>query len=310
MSMKNKVSVIGAGHVGATVTQYIAEMELADVVIVDVIDGLPQGKSLDLLEASPVRGFDSIVSGTNRYKDTAQSDIIVITAGLARKPGMSREDLLLKNYEIISSVTKEVVKESPDSIIIMVTNPLDIMTYVAWKISGFPFQRVFGMAGVLDSARFRAFVSQELNVSVKDTHALVLGGHGDSMVPLPQYCTVAGIPITELMPKEVIDKIVERTRKAGGEIVGYLKTGSAYYSPGACVAEMVEAVLKDTKRLFPCAAYLNGEYGLQDVYVGVPIIVGARGVEKIIEVTLSEEEQKALHASADTVKKNIAKLKI
>jgi len=306
--MKNKVSIIGAGHVGATVAQYIAEMELADVVMVDIVEGLPQGKSLDLLEASPIRGFDSVLLGTNNYKDTANSDIIVITGGLARKPGMSREDLLVKNSEIIKSITEKVIKESPDSIIIMVTNPLDVMTYLCWKISGFPPNRVFGMAGVLDSTRFRAFVARELDVSVEDTQAIVLGGHGDSMVPLPRYCTVSGIPIPELISKEKIDNIVQRTRKAGGEIVAYLKTGSAYYSPGACVGEMVEAVLKDKKRLLPCAAYLNGEYGLKDVYVGVPVILGARGVGKIIEVNLTDEEKEALHTSAEVVKENIAKL--
>ena len=306
--MKNKVSVIGAGHVGATVAQYIAEDELSDVVLIDIVEGLPQGKCLDLLEASPVRGFDSILTGSNDYKDSANSDIIVITGGLARKPGMSREDLLAKNSEIIKSITKSVIKQSPDSIIIMVTNPLDIMSYLCWKVSGFPSNRVFGMAGALDSARFRAFVARELDVSVEDTQALVLGGHGDSMVPLPRYCTVSGVPITELLSKEKIDSIVQRTRKAGGEIVAHLKTGSAYYSPGACVAEMVGAVLKNKKRLMPCAAYLKGEYGLKDVYVGVPVILGAEGVERIVEVELTEQEKKALHASAEGVKKNITKL--
>ncbi|UCH12183.1 MAG: malate dehydrogenase [Candidatus Omnitrophota bacterium] len=306
--MKNKVSVIGAGRVGATAAQYIAEDELADVVMVDIVEGLPQGKSLDLLEAGPIRGFDSILSGSNDYKDTANSDIVVIAAGLARKPGMSREELLMKNSEIIKSITDKVVKESPNCIIIVVSNPLDVMTYLCWKLSGFSPKRVLGMAGTLDSARFRAFVAKELNVSVKDTQALVLGGHGDSMVPLPRYCTVCGIPITELIPKKRIDSIVERTRKAGGEIVDYLKTGSAYYSPGACAAEMVEVILKDKKRLLPCAAYLNGEYGLKDVYVGVPVILGASGAERIVEVDLTKEEKNALHASAEIVKKNIAKL--
>ncbi len=306
--MKNKVSVIGAGGVGATAAQYIAQDELADVVMVDIVGGLPQGKSLDLLEAGPVRGFDSILSGSNDYKDTANSDIVVITAGLARKPGMNREELLMKNSEIVKSVTDKLIKGSPNSIIIIATNPLDVMTYLCWKLSGFSPKRVLGMAGALDSARFRAFVARELNISVKDTQALVLGGHGDSMVPLPRYCTVSGIPITELISKERIDSIVERTRKAGGEIVDYLKTGSAYYSPGACVAEMVEAILKDKKRLLPCAAYLNGEYGLKDVYVGVPVILGASGAERIVEVDLTEEEKDALHASAEIVRKNIAKL--
>lgn len=306
----NKVSVIGAGQVGATVSQYIAQDELADVVMVDIIEGLAQGKSLDLLEASPVRGFDSILSGSNDYKDTANSDIVVISSGLTRKPGMSREDLLMKNSEIVKSVTSNIVEQSPNSIIIMVTNPLDEMSYLCWKISGFPPNRVLGMAGALDSARFRAFVARELGVSVEDTQAVVLGGHGDSMVPLPRYCTVSGIPITELISKEKIDSIVERTRKAGEEIVAYLKTGSAYYSPGACVGEMVEAILKNKKRLLPAAAYLNGEYGLKDVYVGVPVILGAEGVEKIIELELTEEEKNALHNSAQIVKKNIARLGI
>ncbi len=308
--MKNKVSVIGAGHVGATVAQYVAEMELADVVVVDIVEGLPQGKSLDLMEASPVRGFSATVTGTNDYSETAGSDIVVITGGLARKPGMSRDDLLAKNSEIIRSITSSVVKESPDCFIIMVTNPLDVMTQLALKISGFPPNRVFGMAGVLDSARFRAFVSMELGVSVEDTQALVMGGHGDSMVPLPRYCTVSGVPVTELIQKDRIDAIVERTRKAGGEIVAHLKTGSAYYSPGAAAAQMAEAVLKDKKRLLPCAAYLSGEYGLKDVYVGVPVILGAGGVEKIIEVQLTEEEKSALHKSAEAVKKNVEKLKL
>ena len=306
--MKNKVSVIGAGHVGATVAQYIAQDELADVVLIDVVEGLPQGKALDLMEAAPVRGFDSTITGSNDYKDTANSDIVVITGGLARKPGMSREDLLIKNSEIIKSITEQVAKESPESIIIMVTNPLDIMTYLCWKTSGFPPNRVVGMAGILDTARLRAFVAMELKVSVKDIQAMVLGGHGDAMVPLARHCTVSGKPITELISKERIESIVQRTRKAGGEIVGYLKTGSAYYSPGASATEMVEAILKDKKSLLPCAAYLNGEYGLKDVYVGVPAILGAGGVEKIEEIELAEEEKKALHHSAQIVKENIAKL--
>ena len=308
--MRNKVSVIGAGHVGATVAQYIVEMELADVVMVDIAEGLPQGKSLDILEAGPVRGFDSILLGSNDYKDIADSDIVVITAGLARKPGMSREDLLVKNSEIVKSVMEQVVKESPGSFIIVVTNPVDVMTYLSWKVSGFSPNKVLGMAGVLDSARFRAFVSRELGVSVEDTQAIVLGGHGDSMVPLLRYCTVSGIPVSELISKDKMDSIVERTRKAGGEIVSYLKTGSASYSPGVCAGEMVAAILRDKKRLLPCAVYVNGEYGLKDVYVGVPIILGAGGVEKIIEIRLTEEEKRALHASAGAVRENIARLKI
>jgi len=306
--MKNKVSVIGAGHVGATVAQYVAEMELADVMVLDIVEGMPQGKALDLLETAPVRGYDSILSGTNDAADTAGSDIVVITAGLPRKPGMSREDLLLKNAEIVRTTTEKVAKASPESILVIVSNPLDIMTYLAWKTSGFPPERVVGMAGILDTARFRTFVARELNVSVEDTQALVLGGHGDSMVPLPRYCTVCGIPIPELMPQERIDAIVERTRKAGGEIVALLKTGSAYYSPGASVAQMVDSLLKDKKRVLPCAAYLDGEYGLEDVYAGVPVVLGSRGVERIIEIALADEEKAALHASAGIVKENVAKL--
>lgn len=308
--MKNMVSVIGAGHVGATVAQYIAEMELANVVILDIVSGMPQGKSLDLLEASPVRRFNSIIQGTNNYRDTASSDIVVIAGGLARGPGMSRDDLLLKNAEIVRSITENIARESPDCIIIMVTNPLDVMTYLSLKISGFPPNRVFGMAGVLDSARFRAFISMELGISVEDTQALVMGGHGDSMVPLTRYCTVSGIPISELIENDRIENIVERTRKAGSEIVELLKTGSAYYSPGASVAQMVEAVLKDKKRLLCCSAYLNGEYGLKDVYIGVPVILGYGGVERILELKLTEEEKNALYKSAEDVRKNVEKLNL
>ena len=306
--MKNKVTVVGAGNVGATIAQYIAEMELADIVVLDILEGIPQGKSLDLLAASPVRGFDCRITGTNDYKDMVGSDIVIITAGLARKPGMTREDLLTKNAGIIKSITENIIRESPKCIIIMVTNPLDIMTYYCWKTSGFPSNRVFGMAGVLDSARFRAFVARELGVSIEDTQALVMGGHGDSMVPLPRYCTVSGIPISELIPKDRIKSIVERTRNAGGEVVSYLKTGSAYYSPGASAAEMVEAIIKDKKRVLSCAAYLDGEYGLKDVYAGVPVVVGAGGIEKIIQVKLSDTEIKALSRSTEIVKKNIEKL--
>lgn len=301
--MKNKISVIGAGNVGATVAQYVALMELGDVVMLDVLEGIPQGKALDLFEAG--HG----VFGTNNYKDTTSSDVVVITSGLARKPGMSRDDLLLKNAEIVRSVMENIVKESPNCIIIVVTNPLDTMTWFALKTSGFPKNRVFGMAGVLDSKRFRAFIAAELGVSVSDVQALVFGGHGDSMVPVPRYCTVCGIPVTELLPKKQIDKIVERTKNAGAEIVGHLKTGSAYYSPGASAAEMVEAVLKDKKRLMPCAVYLNGEYGLSDVCIGVPVILGSNGVEKIIEVRLTDSELKLLQTSAKTVQDNNGKIR-
>ena len=308
--MRKKVSVIGAGNVGATVAQYVAETDLADVVMLDLVEGLPQGKALDLCAASPVRGFEGNLIGTNDYKDTAKSDIVVITAGLARKPGMTREDLLFKNADIIKGITAEVVKASPGCIIIMVVNPLDIMTYLSWKISGFDKKRVVGMAGVLDSARFRYFVSKELNVSIEDTQALVLGGHGDSMVPFPRYCTVSGVPITELISEERIEAIVDRTRKAGAEVVALLKTGSAYYSPGASAASMVDTILKDKKRLMPCGAYLDGEFGLKDLYIGVPVILGANGVEKIIEIDLTEEEQTALNNSAAIIRKNIDKLEL
>ncbi len=305
-----KISIIGAGNVGATTAHWAASKELGDIVLVDIVEGMPQGKALDLLEASPIEDFDCNIIGTNSYDETADSDIVVITAGLARKPGMSREDLLAKNKEIVSGVVNEVVKRSPNCFMIMVSNPLDAMTYLAKKLSGFPKERVFGMAGVLDTARFRTFVAMELNVSVEDTQALVLGGHGDDMVPLPRYCTVSGVPITELLSKEKIDRIVERTRKAGGEIVALLKTGSAYYSPAAAVVQMVEAILKDKKRILPCAAYLEGEYGLNDIYFGVPVKLGSKGVEAIIEVSLTDEEKKAVEKSAQAVRKTIKELGI
>ncbi len=305
-----KISIIGAGNVGATTAHWAASKELGDIVLVDIVEGMPQGKALDLLEASPIEDFDCNIIGTNSYDETADSDIVVITAGLARKPGMSREDLLAKNKEIVSGVVNEVVKRSPNCFMIMVSNPLDAMAYLAKKLSGFPKERVFGMAGVLDTARFRTFVAMELNVSVEDTQALVLGGHGDDMVPLPRYCTVSGVPITELLPKEKIDRIVERTRKAGGEIVALLKTGSAYYSPAAAVVQMVEAILKDKKRILPCAAYLEGEYGLNDIYFGVPVKLGSKGVEAIIEVSLTDEEKKAVEKSAQAVRKTIKELGI
>ncbi len=305
-----KISIIGVGNVGATTAHWAASKELGDIVLVDIVEGMPQGKALDLLEASPIEDFDCNIIGTNSYDETADSDIVVITAGLARKPGMSREDLLAKNKEIVSGVVNEVVKRSPNCFMIMVSNPLDAMTYLAKKLSGFPKERVFGMAGVLDTARFRTFVAMELNVSVEDTQALVLGGHGDDMVPLPRYCTVSGVPITELLSKEKIDRIVERTRKAGGEIVALLKTGSAYYSPAAAVVQMVEAILKDKKRILPCAAYLEGEYGLNDIYFGVPVKLGSKGVEAIIEVSLTDEEKKAVEKSAQAVRKTIKELGI
>ncbi len=308
--MKNTVSVVGAGNVGATVAQYISERELADVVLLDVVEGMPQGKALDLAETGPVRGFSNTVTGSNDYADTAGSDVVVITGGLARKPGMSREDLLARNAEIITSITTAAAAASPEAVIIMVTNPVDIMTYLAMKVSGFATDRVFGMAGVLDAARFRAFVAMETGVAVTDIQALVMGGHGDSMVPLPRYCTVAGVPITELLAPDRIDAIVERTRTAGGEIVGLLQTGSAYYSPGAAAVEMVEAVLKDKKRLLPCSAYLDGEYGQEDICLGVPVMLGGGGVQKVVELDLGPEERAQLETSAKATRVNIAKLNL
>ena len=300
--MNRKVSVIGSGNVGATAARGIADKELADVVILDILDGVPQGKALDMLEACPVEGSDSRVLGTNDYADTAGSDIVVVTAGLARKPGMSRDDLLHKNYAIIKSVTEQVLKYSPDCIIVPVTNPLDAICQVAYRSSGFPRERVIGMAGVLDSARMRTFIAQELNVSVENTHAFVLGGHGDTMVPLPRYSTVAGIPITELMSAEVVEAIVARTAAGGAEIVKLLGSGSAYYAPGSAVVEMVEAILKDKKKILPCAAFLQGEYGISNLFVGVPVKLGAAGLEEIVEITLSAEEDAALQKSAEAVR--------
>ena len=306
--MKTKVTVVGAGNVGATVAQGIALKELADVVLVDIVEGVPQGKSLDMMETAPVEKYDSILRGTNNYEGTEDSDVVVITAGLPRKPGMSRDDLLWKNEEIVAGVTSEVVKRSPNSILIVVSNPLDAMCEVARRVSKFPRERVIGMAGVLDSARMRAFIAMELNVSVENTHAFVLGGHGDTMVPLPRYSTVAGIPITELISKERIDAIVDRTRNGGAEIVNLLKT-SAWYAPGASSVEMVEAILKDKRKILPCAAFLQGEYGFNDLYVGVPVKLGRNGIEQIVEITLTQEEAAALQNSANAVQELFDKLK-
>lgn len=308
--MKNKITVVGAGHVGATTAQLAAYKELGDVVLIDIVEGIPQGKGLDLLESGPVEQFSGKISGTNDYKDTANSDIVVITAGVPRKPGMSRDDLVNVNAKIIKSVVEQVIRHSPNTILIVVTNPLDIMACLAKQISGFPKNRVIGMAGVLDSTRFRAFIAKELNVSMEDTQAMVLGGHGDSMVPLPRYSTVSGIGISELLSSEQIERLVERTRKGGGEIVGLLKAGSAYYAPGASIVQMVESIIKDKKRILPCAAYLEGEYGIKGIFVGVPVKLGAEGIEEIIEIKLTEEESNALKASADAVKKTLAELKI
>ena len=307
---RSKISIIGAGFVGATAAHWAAEKELGDVVLVDILEGIPQGKALDLFEASPIEGFDSRVTGTNAYEETKDSDVVIITSGVPRKPGMSREDLLDINRKIIESVVAEVVARSPKAILMMVTNPLDTMTYLAWKKSGLPRERVMGMAGVLDTARFRSFIAMELGVSVEDIQALLLGGHGDEMVPLPRYSTVSGIPLSQLLPKEKIDRLVDRTRKGGGEIVNLLKTGSAFYAPSAGVIQMAEAILKDKKRILPCCVYLNGEYGLKDICFGVPVKLGAKGVESIIELELTEEEKKLVAKSAESVKKSIAELKI
>jgi len=300
--MNRKVTVVGSGNVGATAARSIADKELADVVILDILEGVPQGKGLDMLEACPVEGSDARVLGTNNYEDTAASDIVVITAGLARKPGMSRDDLLAKNHAIMANVTTEVMKHSPECIIMPVTNPLDAMAQVVFRESGLPREKVIGMAGVLDSARMRAFIAAELNVSVENTHAFVLGGHGDTMVPLPRYSTVAGIPITELMDAETVDAIVNRTAHGGAEIVKLLGTGSAYYAPGSAVVEMVESVLKDKKKILPCSVYLQGEYGIHDLFVGVPCKLGANGLEDIVQITLTPDEDAALKKSADAVR--------
>jgi malate dehydrogenase len=305
--VRKKVTVVGAGNVGATLVQRIAETRLADVVMVDVMEGVPQGKGLDLMESGPVLGYDSKVTGTNGYDETAGSDIIVITAGLARKPGMSRDDLLAANGDIVKKVAEETGKRSPRAFMIVVTNPMDVMAYVAMKASGFPRERVIGMGGVLDSARFRTFIAMELGVSVENTHAFVLGGHGDTMVPLPRYSSVAGIPITELMSPATIDKLVDRTRNGGAEIVSLLKTGSAYYAPSAATLEMVEAVLLDKKKILPCSACLNGEYGVTGTFAGVPVKLGEKGVEQVVEIKLTADEQAAFMRSVDAVRQGCAK---
>ena len=300
--MRKKVSIVGSGNVGATAAHWIASKELADVVLIDIIEGVPQGKGLDLLEAMPIEKRDSYVIGTNDYADTANSDIVVITAGIPRKPGMSRDDLLNTNYKIMSDVVGKVIKNSPNCILIVVSNPLDAMAQAAYKLSGFPRERVIGMAGVLDSARFRTFIADELKVSVENVTAFVLGGHGDTMVPLTRYSTVAGIPITELIAPDRLAQLIQRTRDGGAEIVKYLKTGSAYYAPSSATTEMVEAILKDKKKIVPCAAYLEGEYGIKGLYVGVPVKLGAKGIEQIIQIKLTAEEQAALNKSADAVR--------
>jgi malate dehydrogenase len=300
--MRKKITVVGAGNVGATVAHRLADKQLGDVVMIDILEGIPQGKGLDLLQSGPIEGYDVTIKGTNDYADTANSDLVVMTAGFPRKPGMSRDDLLKANFDVVKSTVEQVVKYSPDSILIVVTNPLDAMTQTAYKVSGFSKNRVMGMAGILDTARYRTFIAAALHVSVRDVQGLVLGGHGDTMVPVPSYTTVAGIPISALMPKEQLDKIIARTAKGGGEIVSLLKTGSAYYAPSAAVVEMVDAIFSDRKKILPCAAYLEGEYGIHGLFVGVPVKLGARGIEEIIEIKLTPEEHAALQKSAAAVK--------
>jgi len=307
--LKRKTTVVGAGNVGATAAQRLAEKELCDVVLIDVVEGIPQGKALDLTEAAPIEKHDSRLVGSNMYEASKGSDIVIITAGIPRKPGMSRDDLLKTNAGIMKNVTEQIIKFSPEAVIIIVSNPLDAMCHVAFDVSGYPKNRVIGMAGVLDSARFRAFISMELDVSVENTHAFVLGGHGDTMVPLPRYSTVAGIPITELLSEEKINALVERTRAGGAEIVSLLKTGSAYYAPASAAVEMAEAILKDSKKILPCAAYLEGEYGIQNLFIGVPVKLGAKGIEEIIQITLTEKEAEDLKKSADAVQELVETLK-
>jgi len=302
---RNKITVVGAGNIGATAAHWIAAKELADVVLVDIVEGVPQGKSLDLMQAAPIDGFDVKLVGANSYEETADSDIIIITAGLPRKPGMSRDDLLKVNADIVGKVTDEAARYSPDSIIIVVSNPLDAMAQLAFRRSGFPKSRVLGMAGVLDSARMRCFLAEALDVSVEDVTAFVLGGHGDTMVPLPRYSTCAGIPITELLPAEQIEAINKRTANGGAEIVGLLKTGSAYYAPSLGAVEMAQSILKDKKRILPCAVFLEGEYGINNLFVGVPVKLGRNGVEQIVEISLTAEERAALHKSAGAVQELI-----
>ncbi|MBC9784670.1 malate dehydrogenase [Heliobacterium chlorum] len=303
---RKKITIIGAGNVGATAAHWAASKELGDIVLLDVVEGVPQGKALDLMEASPVEGFDANIIGTNDYADTANSDVIVITAGIARKPGMSRDDLIATNTKIVADCAKKSAAVSPNAIIIIVSNPLDAMTYVAQKASGFPTNRVFGMSGILDSARYKTFIAMEMGCSVEDVTAFVLGGHGDDMVPLVSYTYVGGIPIRQLLPEDKIQAMVQRARTGGAEIVGYLKTGSAYYAPSASVIQMVESILKDKKRILPVAAYLNGEYGYEGVYTSVPVMLGAKGVEKVFEIELADEEKGLLAKSVESVKSLIA----
>ncbi|NOY68196.1 MAG: malate dehydrogenase [Deltaproteobacteria bacterium] len=307
--MDRKVTVVGAGNVGATTAQRLIEKQICDVVLIDIAEGLPQGKALDLAEAAPVEKHDASVTGSNTYDDAAGSDIVIITAGIPRKPGMSRDDLLKTNASIMKGVCTQIAVHAPEAKVIVVSNPLDAMCHVACETTGFPRQRVMGMAGVLDSARFRRFIADELNVSVENTHAFVLGGHGDTMVPLPRFSTVSGIPITELLSSDRIEALVDRTRKGGAEIVGLLKTGSAFYAPASAAAEMAEAIIKDKKKILPCAALLKGEYGIEDLFIGVPVKLGAGGVEEIIEIRLKDDEAAALNRSADAVRGLVEQLK-
>src|SRR5881398_2012400 len=310
MGTRNKITVVGAGNVGATAAHWLAAKELGDVVLVDIVEGVPQGKALDLAEAAPIEGFDVRLTGTNGYEETGNSDVVIITAGLARKPGMSRDDLLKTNADIVGKVVDEIVRRSPETILIIVSNPLDAMCQVALRRSGFPKNRVMGMAGVLDSARMRCFLAEALNVSVENVTAFVLGGHGDTMVPLPRYSTCAGIPVTELLPKDQLDAIIKRTANGGAEIVGLLKTGSAYYAPSLGAVEMCEAILKDKKKILPCAVFLEGEYGVSNLFVGVPVKLGKNGVEQIIEISLTNDERSALQKSAAAVQELIDILNI
>jgi malate dehydrogenase len=300
--MRRKITVVGSGNVGATVAHRLADKQLADVVLIDILEGIPQGKGLDLLESGPIEGYDLRIRGTDTYADTAGSDLAVLTAGFPRKPGMSRDDLLKANYDVVKGTVEQVVKHSPDCILIVVTNPLDAMAQTAYRVSGFPKNRVIGMAGILDTARYRTFLAEALNVSVQNVQGFVLGGHGDTMVPVPRYTTVAGIPVTELLPQEQLDQIIKRTANGGAEIVSLLKTGSAYYAPSAAVVEMIDAIFQDRKKILPCAAYLEGEYGIHGLFVGVPVKLGARGIEQIIEIKLTPDEQAALERSANAVK--------
>ncbi|MBE7415443.1 MAG: malate dehydrogenase [Deltaproteobacteria bacterium] len=307
---RKKITVIGAGHVGATAALWVATKELGDVVLLDIVEGTPQGKALDLMEAAPIECFDSNVRGTNDYKDTAGSDVIIITAGIPRKPGMSRSDLINTNVGILKSVIENAVRHSPNAHLLIVTNPLDVMVYAAWKLSGFPPERIMGLSGALDGSRMRSFIAMELGVSMQDVHAMVIGGHADEMVPLKRYATVSGIPVAQLIPADRLSSIMERTKKAGGEIVGLLKTGSAYYAPSAAVAEMCEAIIKDKKRVMPCAAYLSGQYGVDGIFIGVPVVVGSGGAERIIEIELDSSEKKAFDDSVSAVRGLIKDLQI